>query len=92
LLLDEVVDDVVEDDGAVVPLVVDVEGDVDVPVLVSVDELVVVDADVSAVVELDVVVDWPQAAMAIRAPAAAKLRIKRILSSSRKLGTRRHRR
>ena len=77
-MLDEVVDEVVAlDDGAAVELVVAV----DVPVLieVSVDALVVDEADVSAVVELveDEVV-WPQAAMATRAPAAAKLRIKRI--------------
>lgn len=79
----EVVEELVElddDDGAVVA----------VPVVVAVSVLVVVlaagavvAAVVDSVVELvdDVVVE-PQAAMAISAPAAAKLRIKRMLSSS----------
>ena len=44
-------------------------------VLVSVDALVVDDAEVSVVVELVV---EPQAAIAASAPAAAKLKIKRI--------------
>jgi len=52
---------------------------------VSVDAPVVDEALVSAVVDvLVVVVVEPQAAMAASAPAAAKLRIKRMLSSSRK--------
>jgi len=82
LLLDVVVDDVVElEDGAAVELVAAV--DVVVVVPVSVDVLAVVAAVVDSVVELDVVVVVePQAARAARAPAAAKLRIKRMLSSS----------
>jgi hypothetical protein len=85
LLLD-VVDDVVEldDDGAAVELVVAVDVVVAGAALVSVDVLAVVAAVVDAVVELDDVVVEPQAASAARAPAAAKLRIKRMLSSSRK--------
>jgi hypothetical protein len=82
LLLDVVVDDVVEldDDGAAVELVVAVDVVVAGVVLVSVDVLAVVDA----VVELDDVVVEPQAVSAARAPAAAaKLKIKRMLSSSR---------
>lgn len=91
MLLDEVVDVVVAPDGAAVELVVAV--DVVVAVPVSVDVLAEVDAVVDSVVELDVdVVVDPQAARAINAPAAAKLRNKRMLSSSRKMGTRRHRR
>ena len=82
MLLDVVVDDVVElEDGAAVELVAAV--DVVVVVPVSVDVLAVVAAVVDSVVELDVVVVVePQAARAARAPAAAKLRIKRMLSSS----------
>lgn len=78
------VDDVVEldDDGAAVELVVAVV--VAGAMAVSVDVLAVVDAVVDSVVELDVVVVEPQAASAARAPAAAKLRIKRMLSSSRR--------
>ena len=79
-MLDELVDVVVElDDGAAVELVVAVVVDAPVPIDVSVELLVVDEADVSAVVELveDEVV-WPQAAMATRAPAAAKLNIKRM--------------
>ena len=86
-------DDVVElDDG--VALVVAVVVDAAVLLLVSVDALVVVAADVSAVVELLVEDDvvWPQAAIAARAPAAAKLRIKRILPLLPEMGLRRHRR
>ena len=81
MLLDVVVDDVVEldDDGAAVELVVAVDVVVAGVVLVSVDVLAVVDA----VVELDDVVVEPQAVSAARAPAAAKLKIKRMLSSSR---------
>lgn len=89
-------DEVVElDDGAAVELVVAVVVAAPVLLLVSVDALVVVAADVSAVVELLVEDDvvCPQAAIAARAPAAAKLKIKRIAHlSSRKLGRRRHRR
>ena len=75
-------DDVVEldDEGAAVELVVAVEVVAAGAVLVSADVLAVVDA----VVELDdVAVVEPQAASAARAPAAPKLRIKRMLSSSR---------
>ena len=71
---------VVEDEeGAALVVAVVVEAPV--LLLVSVDALVVDAADVSAVVELlleDVV--WPQAAIAARAPAAAKLKIKRMAS------------
>jgi hypothetical protein len=78
------VDDVVElDEGAAVELVVAVVVAAAVPV--SVEVLALVAAVVDSVVELDVVVVVePQAASAARAPAAAKLRIKRMLSSSRK--------
>lgn len=82
----------VDDEGAA--LVVAVVVDAPVLLLVSVDALVVDDAEVSAVVELlvDVVV-WPHAAIAARAPAAAKLKIKRMTHlSSRKMGRRSHRR
>jgi hypothetical protein len=90
-VLEVVEEDVVldDDDGAAVA----------VPVVAAVSVMVVVfaagavvDAVVDSVVELvdDVVVE-PQAAMAISAPAAAKLRIKRMLSSS-VMGKRRHRR
>ena len=92
-MLDEVVDEVVElDDGAAVELVVAVV--VDAPVLLAVVVDIVDAADVSAVVELvvDDEVVWPQAAMATRAPAAAKLKIKRIGSPLLPdNGTRRHR-
>ena len=64
---------VVDDDGAV--LVVALVVAALVAVLVSVDALVVDDADVSAVVELVV---EPQAAIAASAAAAAKLKIKRM--------------
>ena len=70
-------------DGAAVELVVAVAVVVAGAVLVSVDVLAVVAAVVDAVVELDDVVVEPQPASAARAPAAAKLRIKRMLSSSR---------
>ena len=83
MLLGVVVDDVVEDDdGAAVELVVAVDVVVAAAVPVSVDELAV-DAVVDAVVELDDVVVEPQAASAARAPAAVKLSIKRMFSSSR---------
>ena len=64
---------VVDDDGAV--LVVALVVAALVAVLVSVDALVVDDAEVSAVVELVV---EPQAAIAASAAAAAKLKIKRM--------------
>ena len=74
-----------DDDGAAVELVVAVDVLVAGAMPVSVDVLDVVAAVVDSVVELDVVVVVePQAAIAARAPAAAKLRIKRMLSSSRK--------
>lgn len=81
MLLDVVVEEVVEldDDGAAVELAVAVDVVVAGVVPVSVDVLAVV----AAVVELDDVVVEPQAVSAARAPAAAKLKIKRMLSSSR---------
>ncbi|MBS0386238.1 MAG: hypothetical protein JSS00_12920 [Proteobacteria bacterium] len=81
--VDEVVE--VDDDGAAVELVVPVDVVVAGAMLVSVDVLDVVAAE--PLLELDVaVVVEPQAASAANAPAAAKLRIKRMLSSSRKNG------
>ncbi len=66
---------VADEDGAA--LVVAVVVDAPVLLAVSVDALVVDEAEVSAVLLVDVVVE-PQAAIAARAPAAAKLKIKRM--------------
>lgn len=76
---------VADEDGAA--LVVAVIVDAPVLLAVSVDAPVVDEAEVSAVLLVDVVVE-PQAAIAARAPAAAKLKIKRMAHlSSRAMGT-----